>query len=212
MTQSAKFQLIKSSSQNDQYLPILNETQSSNPQQKYLYQNKDPLLTEPTMNSKNENVSLNDEILIKKEGNVLENYMEHNEEYEEYEEEGLSGCEDENSEALMATATTNTTATNSACQSLSSSVNSNNGYFTNDQNLVINRINYQDNNNTTPMDLKPISNLILNEKDWGIELIRVPDISPTAFNIMIDYIYTNFDSRKSVALNEDNVMHTLYAG
>lgn len=45
----------------------------------------------------------------------------------------------------------------------------------------------------------------------SIEVIRVPDISPTAFNIMIDYIYSNFDI-KSAELNDDNVMHTLYAG
>lgn len=45
----------------------------------------------------------------------------------------------------------------------------------------------------------------------GVEVIRVPDISPTAFNIMIDYIYSNFDA-KCVELNDDNVMHTLYAG
>ena len=45
----------------------------------------------------------------------------------------------------------------------------------------------------------------------GLQVVQVPDISPTAFKIMVDYIYSNFDV-KGVAINDDNVMHTLYAG
>ncbi|KAI1706369.1 PHR domain-containing protein [Ditylenchus destructor] len=41
-----------------------------------------------------------------------------------------------------------------------------------------------------------------------VEVIRVPDCSPTAFSIMIGYMYSDV---KSVVLNDDNVMHTLYA-
>ncbi|KAI1730605.1 PHR domain-containing protein [Ditylenchus destructor] len=41
-----------------------------------------------------------------------------------------------------------------------------------------------------------------------VEVIRVPDCSPTAFSIMIGYMYSDV---KSVVLNDDNVMNTLYA-
>uniref|UniRef100_A0A7E4ZQS5 BTB domain-containing protein n=1 Tax=Panagrellus redivivus TaxID=6233 RepID=A0A7E4ZQS5_PANRE len=44
----------------------------------------------------------------------------------------------------------------------------------------------------------------------GIQLVHVPDIAPTSFRIMVDYIYSNFDV-KEIAINEDNVMQTLYA-
>jgi hypothetical protein len=43
-----------------------------------------------------------------------------------------------------------------------------------------------------------------------IELVRVPDIAPSAFRKMIDFIYNDFDS-KNVHLNEHNVMEVLYA-
>jgi BTB/POZ domain-containing protein 1/2 len=44
----------------------------------------------------------------------------------------------------------------------------------------------------------------------GHQIVQVPDISPIAFKIMVDYIYSNFDV-KGVTINDDNVMHTLYA-
>ncbi|KAI6191382.1 BTB/POZ domain-containing protein 2 [Aphelenchoides bicaudatus] len=43
-----------------------------------------------------------------------------------------------------------------------------------------------------------------------IEVVRVPDIAPSAFKKMIDFIYNDFDS-KNVHLNENNVMEVLYA-
>lgn len=138
------------------------------------------------------NSSINDEKIYEKDR--MEDCMDHDldEEYEEEEEETLE-------EALLESNTT--TATNSDFQSLSSSLNSTNGEkYMNEQNCLEN----------TTKSLLNLDERIFN--DWGIEVIRVPDISPIAFNIMIDYIYMNFDSRKSVSLNEENVMHTLYAG
>lgn len=44
-----------------------------------------------------------------------------------------------------------------------------------------------------------------------IEIVRVPDITSSAFRKMIDFIYNDFDS-KNLHLNENNVMAVLYAG
>uniref|UniRef100_A0A915DW47 BTB domain-containing protein n=1 Tax=Ditylenchus dipsaci TaxID=166011 RepID=A0A915DW47_9BILA len=64
------------------------------------------------------------------------------------------------------------------------------------------------------MKAKPVDSGVLYGADCemisDVEVVRVPDISPNAFNIMIGYIYSNFDV-KGVSLNDDNVMHTLYA-
>lgn len=142
------------------------------------------------------NLSINNEKIYEKD--TMEDCMDHDED-EEYEEEE----EETEKEVLLESNTT--TATNSAFQSLSSLLNSPNGEkYMNEQNCL---------GNTT----KSLNSSLLNLderifNDWGIEVISVPDISPIAFNIMIDYIYMNFDSRKSVGLNEENVMHTLYAG
>jgi len=42
----------------------------------------------------------------------------------------------------------------------------------------------------------------------GLQIIHVPDVSPIAFKIMVDYIYNDV---KGVEINEENVMQTLYA-
>jgi hypothetical protein len=44
-----------------------------------------------------------------------------------------------------------------------------------------------------------------------IEVVRVPDITSSAFRKMIDFIYNDFDS-KNLHLHENNVMEVLYAG
>jgi hypothetical protein len=59
-------------------------------------------------------------------------------------------------------------------------------------------------------EASPLNASILNDPSLiGHQIVQVPDISPTAFKIMVDYIYSNFDV-KGVAINDDNVMHTLY--
>uniref|UniRef100_A0AC35FI18 BTB domain-containing protein n=1 Tax=Panagrolaimus sp. PS1159 TaxID=55785 RepID=A0AC35FI18_9BILA len=59
-------------------------------------------------------------------------------------------------------------------------------------------------------EASPLNATILNDPSLiGHQIVQVPDISPTAFKIMVDYIYSNFDV-KGVAINDDNVMHTLY--
>lgn len=44
----------------------------------------------------------------------------------------------------------------------------------------------------------------------GIQVVRVPDCSASAFNNLINYIYSNFDF-SSIKLRDENVMQTLYA-
>uniref|UniRef100_A0A914CQH1 BTB domain-containing protein n=2 Tax=Acrobeloides nanus TaxID=290746 RepID=A0A914CQH1_9BILA len=44
----------------------------------------------------------------------------------------------------------------------------------------------------------------------GIQVVRVPDCSGSAFNNLINYIYSNFDF-SSIKLRDENVMQTLYA-
>jgi hypothetical protein len=47
--------------------------------------------------------------------------------------------------------------------------------------------------------------------DGTIQTIEVPDCSPSAFSIMIDYIYSNFNVN-SIKITDDNVMFILYSG
>lgn len=52
---------------------------------------------------------------------------------------------------------------------------------------------------------------ILNSIPAGIQVVRVPDCSGSAFNNLTNYIYSNFDF-SSIKLKDENVMQTLYAG
>lgn len=51
---------------------------------------------------------------------------------------------------------------------------------------------------------------VLSNIPSGIQVVRVPDCSGSAFNNLINYIYSNFDF-SSIKLRDENVMQTLYS-